>query len=244
MKTVAIFKWDKDPQDARVSPTGEVSWEGVKFSPTDDDPAVIEVAKSLTGENGIVGVTVGDGDLAWMAARGAAETIVVDGVAVSPDGSMVASALAAAIKQLSDVDVVVVGDSEWNFSVVSALAGALGWPALFNVTAAETCGDKLRITQKSGNASRILEAAKPLVLAAKALHSEKEVPGMKQTLLARKKPVTHVAASELEGTKASSPVASNRTRLPDSASAIMIDGSNAQAAVEQLIEALRGEDVL
>ncbi len=222
---------------------GSVSWSGVKMSPSDDDPAVMEIARSVAGDDDVVALTVGDGDVAWAAARGAASTVVVDGVDSNPDGSVIGSILAAGIGHIGDADVVVIGDSDWDYAVVSSLIGKLGWNAVAGVIAADVVDGALLVTRKSATASQIVRVEGPAVLAVKALQSEQNAPGMKQTLAARKRPVECLTVSDIGGAP-SSKGTSDGTRLPDTASAIMIDGSNPAAAVEQLLTALRGEGVI
>ena len=97
MKTAVVFKWVRDPQDARVAADGALSWPNVKFSPTDDDPAAMDVARALSAEEDIVGITIGDGKPEWAAARGAASTVIVEDCFGGSDGSAAAAPIAAAI---------------------------------------------------------------------------------------------------------------------------------------------------
>ena len=77
MKIIVAFKWLRSPQDARVGADGSVDWRGARMAPNDDDPAAIAMARELGAGGEVLGLTVGDGDLAWAAARGAASTLVV-----------------------------------------------------------------------------------------------------------------------------------------------------------------------
>ncbi|WP_165044897.1 electron transfer flavoprotein subunit alpha [Adlercreutzia sp. ZJ138] len=242
MKTAVVFKWCKDPQDARVSADGVVSWPGVKLSPTDDDPAAMDVAKGVSAEADIVGITIGDGKPEWAAARGAANTVIVEDAFGGPDGTAAAQAIAAAVKRAGDVDIVTIGDSDWDRGVVSALVGALGWKAYANVTAAQAEGDDVRLTIKTPAGNRIVLAKPPMVIAAQALSQEANVPGMKQTLAARKKPVEKESVASLGA--ASGIGESGGTRLPEGDAAIIFDGADPSNAVAQLMDALRGEGVL
>lgn len=241
MKTAVVFKWVRDPQDARVAADGTVSWPNVKMSPTDDDPAAIAVAKGISAEEDIVGITIGDGKPEWAAARGAASTVIVEDAFGGADGTAAARAIAAAVRA-QGVDVVAIGDSEWDRGVVSALIGEMGWTAYAGVTAAEAESDAIKLTLKRGSDSVTVRTQAPVVLAAVALSQEKDAPGMKQTLAARKKPVdkTTVAALGAEAGIAESV----GTRLPEGDSAIIFDGTDPNAAVSQLLEALRGEGLL
>lgn len=241
MKTAVAFKWTRDPQDARVAADGTVTWPNVKFSATDDDPAAMAVATALAPEEEIVGITIGDGKPEWAAARGAASTVIVEDAFGGADGTAAARAIAGAVRA-QDAQIVVMGDSEWDRGVVSALIGELGWPAYAGVTAAKLDGDAIELTVKRGSNLEIIRTAAPVVLAAVALSQETNAPGMKQTLAARKKPVEKVTVADLNVEPG---VAESRgTRLPVGDSAVLFDGNDPQAAVSQLLDALRGEGVL
>ena len=242
MKTAVVFKWTRDPQDARVSSDGELSWPNVKFSPTDDDPAAMDVARALSDEEDIVGITIGDGKPEWAAARGASSTMIVEDCFGGSDGFAAASSLSAAIVA-SGADVATIGDSEWDRGVVSALAGELGWNAYAGVIAAEPDGDGVKLTIKSTEGNVLIRATTPLLLACQATAQEKNVPGMKQILAARKKPVEKTSISQL-GAAVEGRSSSLGTCLPEGNRAILFDGSDPDTAVSQLLDALRGEGIL
>ena len=105
MKCIVLFKWSMNPQDARVGSDGSVDWRGTKLSPNDDDPAAIVVARDLASGGEVVGLTLGDGDLAWAAARGAAGTVVVTDAPAGPDSAATGAVLAAAVRHLGPADV-------------------------------------------------------------------------------------------------------------------------------------------
>lgn len=242
MKTAIIFKWQRDPRDARVASDGTVTWPGVKLSPTDDDPAAMDIAKALCPEGDIVGITIGDGKPEWAAARGAASTVIVEDAMGGSDGSCAASALAAALRE-EGADVAVIGDSGWDSGVVSALAGELGWTAYAGVTGAQLAGDDIEVKLKRQGGLQTVRTKPPVLLAAVALGQEKDVPGMKQTLAARKKPSSKITTESL-GLLQDARSESVGTQLPEGACATMIDGSDSAQAAKQLVEALRADGTL
>lgn len=243
LRTALVFRWTKNPQDAIVKADGSVGWSGVKMAPTDDDPAAMEIAKKISDEENIFSFTVGEGKTDWAAARGAANTTVVEDVHSDANGARVAEALAAAIKRTDGIDVVTIGDSDWDRAVVSALVGKLGWKAYAGVIDAQIEDDALVITVKTPEGSKVVRTDTPVLLASLALSKEENAPGMKQTLAARKKPVEVVSASDLE-IDSINEVTSLGTHLPEGKSVVTIDGSDPEKAVEELLDALRGEGVL
>lgn len=243
MKIVVVFKWSKNPQDARVGKDGAIDWRGVKMDANDDDPAVMEIAGAIVEDGEIIGLTLGDGDTAWAAARGAAKTMVVADAQTETNSSVTGEILAAAVRRVEGVDAVVIGDSNWDYGVVSALIGQLGWPAVAGVVSATMDDGVLKVTQKIGSTLHVFEAQGPVVLAVTASRSEKKVPGMKEVLMARKKPVEQVKLADLSLDPAGA-VSSKGTRLPDTPPAEIIDGSDPVVACDQLIAALRADGVL
>ena len=244
MKIVVVFKWSKNPEDARIGSDGAVDWGGARMSVSDDDPAAIQIAKELAGSGGeIVGLTMGDGDAAWAAARGASSTAIVTDAQSSPDAVATAEVLAAGVRRIGDVDLVLIGDSAWDYGVPVALAGQLGWSALAGVSSAKIDGDRLCATRKLGDATQLVEVARPAVLAVSASRAEKDPPGMKEVLAARKKPQTKVTLSDL-GVKRNGNLVSLGTKLPDTPAAKIINGTDPAAAAAQLVAALHTEGVL
>ncbi len=244
MKVVVIFKWCRNPQDALVGASGNVDWPGVKMSANDDDPAVMDIAKVLAGDDEIVALTIGDGDIAWAAARGAASTVVVTDALTDVNSTATGAVLAAAIKRIEDVGVVIIGDSAWDYGIVSAFVGQLGWPAMAAVTSAELDQGSLHVTCKMGGVSHVLEIKTPVVLAVMATQTEQSEPSMKQVLMARKKPVEKITIADLGFSPNFAEVTSLRTRFPDTPPAILYDGADPASACKQLMAALHNDGVL
>jgi electron transfer flavoprotein beta subunit len=242
LKAAVVFKCTRNPVDAKVKLDGTVSWEGVKLAATDDDPAAMQIAKAIAGSDEIIAISIGDGDPAWAAARGAARTILVADAYAEAEASRTGALLAACVRRAPELEVVVLGDSSWDFALVSALIGQLGWPALAGVTAAEPAPEGLKVTRKVGNIRQVLTVAVPVVLAAAAGEEEKNPPGMRDILQARKKPLEKLKAADLD--PALSAAETVGFRYPDTPSARLIDGKDPQAACVELLAALRADGAL
>jgi electron transfer flavoprotein beta subunit len=243
MKIIVVFKWSRNPQDARVGVDGSVDWRGVKMAASDDDPTAMEIACSIADGGEVIGLTVGDGDIAWAAARGAARTVLVTDVQTNVNSSVTGAILAATIRRVEGIDAVIIGDSVWDYGVVSALAGQLGWPAVAGVVSATTEQGSLHLTRKIGSESQVLEVKGPVLLAVSASRAEQNTPGMKEVLTARKKPMEKLTLADL-GLTSESTVNFRGTRFPDTPPARIIDGSDPVSACEKLVAALRGDGVL
>ncbi|SYZ32574.1 putative electron transfer flavoprotein FixA [Propionibacterium australiense] len=242
MDYAVVFKWARDPQTARVSADGAVDWGRSQPVVGDDEPAAIEIAKILAQPTGarLVGVTIAGGDLAWAAARGAQETIIVTDATPDQDTSATAAMLAAVVRSTPSIGLVTIGDSAWNRALPVALAAALGWPCIAQVESAEPCGeDRIRVGRKSGTGVDVIETALPVVLACVAHAEEKKTPGMKEILAARRAPQVKVTIAELNAA-APDRVVSRGTRVPDSARVQLFEGDN---AASELVAALRADGV-
>lgn len=243
MATVIAFKWTKSPADVRVDGDGRVGWDTSKMAVSDDDAAAIAVARDLAGEGELVGVTIGDGDNAWAAARGASRTVVVADGGYSRDAALTARLLAGAVQRVEGADVVLMGDSLWDQAVPSALGAELGWTVLLGITSATVDGDFVEVTRGTSTGSEVVRARKPVLLGIAARRTEEKPPGMKDVLMARKKPLEKLSVEEL-GITTDSPVAVRDTTLPPPVSAQLFDGSDPSAAAASLVATLRSEGVL
>lgn len=242
MKSLVIFKLSRNPQDARIS-GDRVDWKGVRLSPSDDDHAAMSVARQIANGDEVIAVTIGDGDTAWAAARGASRTILVGDVPMEAEDALVGQVMAAVFRKVGDVGAVVMGDSAWDYGLGAAIAGYLGIPAIAGVTSATAEGETLRIVRKVGALAQTIEVKAPAQLCVTATGAEKQPPGMKDVLAARKKPVERLSMSDL-GISAKNGCQSLGTRLPDTPPAKIIDGANPVAACEQLLAALRADGVI
>ena len=240
MKAVAICKWAMNPQDERLDSEGNIKWHAKRPEAGDDDFAAVGVAEVCAGDQDVYGLTSASGDVAFAAARGAAETYTYDDIPVDAQPQEVAATLAAAVRALGDVDVVSIGDSEWNPAVPGLLAGMLGIPAILAVDSVQLDGDGLLVTRRFGPGTQDIHVGTPVLLGVAARREEESKPGMRTVLQARKKPVT-----KLEELAVTAPTAQQiDAHAPDSAPAKVFDGADPDAAVSQLIKALQTEGVL
>lgn len=244
MKVVVIYKWARDPEDAAVRGDGSVDWRGAKMAPGEDDPAAVAVGREIAAASGrsLVGLTIGDGDASWAMARGVEQAVVVPDAPSLADNAVTAGLLAAAVRWIGEVDVVLIGDSEAYPGVPGTLAGLLGWPALLGVSAATFGGGRLTATRRVGDQEQMMSLGRPALLGVTGASAEKQAPGMKEVLAARKRPVTTVSAATL-GITVAHRIESRGMRVPVNGMARLFDGTP-EAAARQLVAALRVDGVL
>lgn len=244
MKTVVIYKWAKDPEDAAVRADGSIDWRGAKMTAGEDDPAAVAVARAISEASGsaLVGLTLGDGDATWALARGVEAAVSVPDAVSLADNAATAGVLAAAVRAIGEVGLVVVGDAEAYPGVAAGIAAALGWPVVLGVTTAAMVADRVVAGRRVGDSTQTLSLGLPAVIGVAAASAEKQAPGMKEVLAARRRPVTTVPLGSL-GLAPGAALESRGSRVPDEGSARLFTG-DPTAAAEQLVSALRADGVL
>jgi len=258
MKIVVAYKWAPNPQDASVGADGVVDWGRAKSGISEYDPVAIELARRLGEATGgeVIALTAGpravDASMARKAAlsRGFDRAVIVgDDVLLGAGTSELAAVLAAAVRHIGGVDVVITGDSSVDVGakmVPAVLAGQLGWPAVAEVTAVSGEAGRLRVERAIAGGTQVLEITGPAVLAASTDAAVPRVPGMRDILAAGKKPVESLAVSELEVAAGGASVTVTATSRPDlkARKGQLIETADPAAAAAELVAALRADGVL
>ncbi len=243
MRAVLVYKWARNVADAMVRSDGSIDWRNAKMTAGEDDPAALAAATRIAGDSAgeVVGLTIGDGDASWALARGVERAYSVSDAPNLTDNAATAAILAAAIRQLGGVDVVVIGDSRQDPGVAVALAGELGWPAMVGLESASVEGGRLLVTRKTAGRQQIVTLPTPAVIGIAAESDLDRVPGMKELLAARKRPLIPLTLAELGVTPQD--FATRGCQRPASTPTRVFEGDPAEA-VAQLVAALRNEGVL
>jgi len=255
MKIVVAYKWAPNPQDATVGADGAVDWSRAKPGISEYDPVAVELARTLADTNGgeVIGLTVGTTGVAAPLARKAALSRRLDRAVIVADDALegagtteVAAVLAAAVRHIGDVDLVITGDSSVDVGsrmMTPVLAGQLGWPAVAAVSAVTGTAASLRVERAVGGGSELLGISGPAVLAAATDAVVPRLPGMKDILVAAKKPVVTLTLADLAVPAAGGTVTVRATSRPDlkTRKGQMIDTTDPNAAAAELVSALRGD---
>jgi electron transfer flavoprotein beta subunit len=258
MKIVVAYKWAPNPQDASVGVDGVVDWSRAKSGISEYDPVAIELARRLGDASGgeVIGLTAGptgvDASLARKAAlsRGFDRAVIVADDALEGAGTTeLAAVLAAAVRHIGEVDLVITGDSSVDVGagmVPAVLAGQLGWPAVGEVAAVSGQGGVLRVDRDIAGGTQVLEVTGPAVLAASTNAAMPRIPGMRDILAAGKKPVETLTVADLDVPAGGTTVTLRGTSRPDllARKQQMIDAADPGAAAAELVTALRGAGVL
>jgi electron transfer flavoprotein beta subunit len=243
MKIAAVYKWATDPEATSELDKGTSDRRRATMAPGEDDPAAIAVARQIAATAGceLVGLTIGDGDASWGMARGVDRVVSVPDALNSADDAATAQLLAAAVRRIGEVDLVVIGDSSARPCVPAALAAILDWPALLGVSAVSLVNGRLHGVRGVGVRARTVSVGLPAVLAVTAVSAER-APGMKAVLAARKRPITSVSIADLE-VEPNDRLEVRGTRVREAGKARIFQGS-ASSAARRLVDALRDRDAL
>lgn len=261
MKIVVAYKWAPNPQDADVAPDGSVDLARAKWAVSEYDPVALELARQLADATGgeVIGLTVGAAGIDTPLARKAALSrgldrlvLVADDALDGADGTRIAAVLAAAVRHLGDVDVVLAGDSSVDVAagqVALTLAGTLGWlglAAVSAVRAADAGAAGLLVERDLPAGTAVVSVPTPVVLAATADAVVPRVAGMKDILAAAKKPVEVLSLAELSVAEPGAVLTTLATARPGGAerTARIFDGTDAAAAATELVGALRQSGAL
>jgi electron transfer flavoprotein beta subunit len=258
MRIVVAYKWAPNPQDATVDDGGVVDWSRAKPGISEYDPVAVELARRLADATGgeVIGVTAGTKLVEASMARKAALSRGLDRAVIVADDSLagagttdLAAALAAAVRHIGDVDLVITGDSSVDVGakmVPTVLAGQLGWPAVGEVTTVSSQDGLLRVERDTAGGTQVLEISGPAVLAASTDAALPQVPGMRDILAAGKKPVETLDIAGLDIPAGGTTVTVTGISRPDlkARKGQMIDTTDPAAAAAELVTALRGAGVL
>lgn len=258
MKIVVAYKWAPNPQDATVDAAGVVDWSRAKAGISEYDPVATELARQLADATGgeVIGLTAGTKSVDVTLARKAALSRGFDRAVIVADDSLqgagtteLAAVLAAAVRHIGDVDLVITGDSSVDVGakmVPAVLAGQLGWPAVCEVTAVSGKAGLLRVERALPNGTQVLEITGPAVLAATTNAAVPRVPGMKDILAAGKRPVETLTVAALDVLASGASLLVTGTCRPDlkTRKGHVIYATDAAAAAVALVTELRRDGAL
>lgn len=258
MKIVVAYKWASNPQDATVGATGAIDWSRAKPGISEYDPVAVEMARELADATGgeVIGLSAGTTAVNATMARKAAlsrrfdrAVIVADDGLASAGSTELATVLAAAVRHIGDVDLVITGDSSIDVGgkmVPTVLAGQLGWPAIAEVSSATGTDGGVRVERATSDGTEVLQISGPAVLAAATDAAVPRLPGMKDILAATKKPVEALTLADLDVPTTAGTVSISGTARPalKARKGQMIDTTDPAVAAAALVAALRSAGAL
>lgn len=251
MKIAVTVKVLPDDQDIVATDDGKLDFSRAKNVISTYDLNAIEAAAQLAEAQGaeLVAVSVGPARIddtktrKNILSRGAESLhILADDALELADSRVTGKALAAIIKKIGDIDLVVCGDGSADLyaqQVDVQIAEALGLP---NVNAVVS----MKVEDGALVADRILETEKetarvslPAVIAVSPDIALPRIAGMKDILAAGKKPVTSYSLDDLGGlAEASVETVDIQAPKPTDRKKVLFDGSNDEC-IDDFVKALK-----
>ncbi len=225
---------------------------GCKFIANPYDEYAVEQAVQLVEKNGGEVIVVSVGKPAAVAtlraamAMGAHRGILVTVQGQFLDSQTTARALAAAIAQDGQPDIVFTGkgavDTE-GFQTLYRLAGAMSLPVVNEINKMELGQGKATVSREIGGGAReVLEVRLPCVLGTTKGLNEPRYPKFPDIMKAKKKPVKEVALADLNAsTDGAQSELLTLEKVPERSGAKML-GGDVRQAVEELVRILKEEE--
>ena len=248
MKVAVAFKVVPDDEDIAVNADRTLDFRRAKPVVSTYDLNAIEFAATAFPGAEVVALTVGDESVEDsklkknVLARGVDRlyAVVGDDYAAA-DARVTACALAAAIRRIGDVDVVVFGDGSadrYAQQVNAQVAVELGVPSITCVVEARAEGDAVRATRVLETVRETVEAAFPCVLSVLPEAALPRICTMKEILAAGKKPASVLDLGDAGAVPAATETIEVLAPLPAVRANVVLDASR-DGAVEQFAAALR-----
>jgi len=207
---VACFKWVVDEAYIRRGAGGALDFSSVDYKIGEYDRNAIEEAVRLrdAGGGSVIGVTVGVPESAKgvkdALSRGMDQAFFVSDPSFKDlEPSQTAAILAEVIRtRIPQVDLITCGEGSSDLyaqQVGPRLAELLGIPCVCFVQKLALEGGKLRAERRVEDGVEVVEALLPALVTVLPDINTPRIPGVKDTLMAGKKPVTNVKKEELAG---------------------------------------------
>ncbi|MBP8695273.1 MAG: electron transfer flavoprotein subunit beta/FixA family protein [Syntrophobacterales bacterium] len=208
---VACFKWVVDEAYIRRGAGGALDFSSVDYKIGEYDRNAIEEAVRLRDAGGggsVIGLTVGPPESAKgvkdALSRGMDQAIFVSDPAFRDlEPSQTAAILAEVIgTRIPQYDLITCGEGSSDLyaqQVGPRLAELLGIPCVCFVQKLALEGDRLKAERRVEDGVEVVEAPLPALVTVLPDINTPRIPGVKDTLMAGKKPVTTVRKEELAG---------------------------------------------
>ena len=254
MNIAVCCKFVPDLQDMEVGAGGAVNFSRAKWEISEYDLQAVEAGVRLAKETGgkLTAVSVGGTRIdnsqlkKDLLSRGPQELyLVADDALANADAAQTAAVLADVVRKL-DVDLVLCGEgSADNYAqqVGLQLGERLGWITFASVNAVTAGEGTLTVERALETETETLEFALPAVLSVTSSINEPPRPGMKDILMAGKKPVITWSTADVACPVAA--IAEVSTLAPESRERAgeKLEGSVEEAAAE-LVRRLKVDGLL
>lgn len=257
MNIVVCVKFTPDIKDLEIRADGSVSLERAEWTIGEFDLNAVEAGVKLCEEVGgkVIGLSAGPREIdnsklkKDILSRGLDElVIIVDDALKDADTTLTSTVLAAAIRKLGQVDIVICGEgsADLYFQQVGIQVGErLDWPTTNSVRKIQLVHENIYIERDLEEVVELLEVPLPAVLSVTTDINIPRLPTMKEILKANRKPINvwSLADTGIDFLPKQIPTVSMRAPEKPERSRKIISGT-ANDAVKELIACLDNEGVL
>jgi electron transfer flavoprotein beta subunit len=251
---VACYKWVLDEADIKINTDLSVDTGKAKSKISDYDKnaieTAVEVAKATGGKP--VGLTFGSSkarqSLKDALSRGLDEAFWVKSEAAeSVDNAVSAKALAAGIKAMGDVGLVVCAEGAsdtYARQTAPRIGAALDWPVVTSICRISVEGNSITAVRKLDDCLETVRVEMPAVIAVLPETFQPTIPGLKAVMAAGKKPVTEYEAQDLGIDITPRREVLEMKGYAQERKNVIIEGDDAATKVAGLVAVLKKEGVL
>lgn len=251
MNIIVIMKQTFDTEEKISIKDGQINESGVKYIINPYDEYALEEAIKLKEQFGgeVTLISVGparvESSLRVGLAIGVDKTILIDDESLFGDEYTISKVLAAVVKDLS-YDLILGGNmsvDNGSGQVAQRLAEELNINHVGTVTKLTIDSGKAIVERDAEGNTEIIEAALPLLLTAQQGLNEPRYPSLPGIMKAKKKPIEHLAASDLNlnAEEIQSQTIVTDLFLPPEKSAGKILAGEIPEQVQELVQLLRAE---
>jgi electron transfer flavoprotein beta subunit len=253
-KVIICYKWVLDEADIKINSDFSVDMSKAKGKISDYDKNAIEAAMQSASALGgkVIGLTFGTikakQSLKDALSRGLEEVCFINAPeAGTADGAATAKVLAAAVKKLDDVSMVICAEGSsdsYARQTPPRIGAVLDWPVITSVCKMEVKGNTLTAVRKLDNCLETVEVALPAVVAVLPEINQPSIPGLKAVMAAGKKPVSELKVEELGKDLAPKTKVTAVKGYAMNRKNVLLSEGEAVDKVAQLVKLLRKEGVL
>lgn len=251
---VACYKWVMDEADIRVDADLSVDTSKAKGKISDYDRNAIEEAVKLAGatDGRAIGLTFGNSktkqSLKDALSRGLEQAYwVKDDQADNVDNAVTARALAAGVKTIDNVRIIICADGAsdtYSRQTAPRMGAILDIPVITSVVKIEVNGNTLTAVRKLDDCLETVTAELPAVVGVLPEINQPTIPGLKAVMAAGKKPVTELETKDLGIDMSTKRESAEVKGYSQERKNYIINGEDASAKVAELITYLKKEGVL
>lgn len=251
-KIAVCYKWVLDEADLRVNSDLSVDFSRAKYKISDYDKNTIEAA-SRTAKAigcGTLGISCGGEQtrksFSDALARGLDEGIWVNTGDAALSGEQTGRLLAATVRGVGDVNMVLCSEGssdEYARQTGARLGALLDWPVISSVVQFTVEDHMITAERKLENCIQTVQAQLPVVLSVLPEAAPAPIPGLKQVMMAKKKPVTEQTPQSL-GAAMSCTVLRTLQGYVSQRRKVIISGDTQDQKIKTLVDALRKEGVV